>query len=193
MLAAAGELFATHGYASTTMQAIAKQAGVAVQTLYFTFATKRAILKELLDVEIAGDTAPVATLDRPWVAQALAAPAHEQIRLLVSATAQIMARVSPILEAVRSAAPVDPEIAELWRTNIHQRRTVLATFAGALAAKTPFRAGIDVLQATDIMLAVLAPEVYHLLIKERHWSEERWESWAVDALTRQLLPDPGTG
>uniref|UniRef100_UPI002455C999 helix-turn-helix domain-containing protein n=1 Tax=Nocardia farcinica TaxID=37329 RepID=UPI002455C999 len=73
MLAAARELFTTRGYTATTMKAIAEQAGMAVQTLYFTFATKRAILSELLDVEIAGDTEPVATMDRPWFAAAVAA------------------------------------------------------------------------------------------------------------------------
>ncbi|WP_433443026.1 helix-turn-helix domain-containing protein [Nonomuraea sp. CA-141351] len=189
MLAAARELFVEHGYIATTMQAIAKQAGVAVQTLYFTFATKRAILKELLDVEIAGDEAPIATLDRPWVAEAMAAPPAEQIRLLVAASGPIHARVSPILEVVRSAAKVDPEIAELWQINIGQRHTVLAAFTGALAAKTRLRNGLDVLRATDIALATLAPEVYHLLIEERGWTPEAWEAWAADALIRQLLPD----
>jgi AcrR family transcriptional regulator len=189
MLAAARTLFVEHGYATTSMQAIAAEAGVAVQTLYFTFTTKRAILKELVDVEVAGDTAPVSTLERPWVAEAMAAPPAEQVRILVTATARIHARVAEVLEVVRSAAAVDAEIAELWRTNISQRHTVLATFAGALAAKNGLRAGVDAVRAADIMLAVLAPEVYLLLIRERGWSVEAWQEWVTDALARQLLPD----
>jgi hypothetical protein len=161
-----------------------------VQTLYFTFATKRAILKELVDVEVAGDTVPVSTLERPWVADAMAAPPAEQLRLLVAASARIHGRVAPVLEVVRSAAAVDPEIAKLWKTNTSQRHTVLATLAGALAAKTELRAGIDAVQAADIMLAVLAPEVYLLLIRDRGWSAGAWQEWAADALVRQLLPDP---
>lgn len=190
MLAAARGLFVERGYQATTMQAIAAEAGVAVQTLYFTFATKRAILKELVDVEVAGDTEPIATLDRPWVAQAIAAPPAELLRCLVEATAQIHARVAPVLEVVRSAARVDPDIAELWRTNIAQRHTVLTTFAGALAAKTDLRAGINAARAADIALAVLAPETYHLLVEERGWTAHAWTEWASDALVRQLLPDP---
>ncbi|MBA9005219.1 TetR/AcrR family transcriptional regulator [Thermomonospora cellulosilytica] len=189
MLAAARDLFIAHGYTATTMKAIAEQAGMAVQTLYFTFATKRAILSELLDVEIAGDTEPVATLDRPWVAEALAAAPAEQIRLQVAAAGQILARVTPLLEVVRSAAATDPEIAELWRTNISQRHTVQLRLAEALAGKTALRAGVDAARAADIALAVLAPETYHLLVHERGWSPDAWERWAADALTRQLLPD----
>ncbi|WP_378733807.1 helix-turn-helix domain-containing protein [Nocardia brasiliensis] len=188
MLAAARELFTSRGYTATTMKAIAEEAGMAVQTLYFTFATKRAILSELLDVEIAGDTEPVATLDRPWFAEAVAAAPAEQIRQQVAAAATIFARASPLLEVIRSAAATDPELAELWRTNIAQRHTVQLRLAEALAAKTPLRRGIDAARAADIALAVLAPETYHLLVHERGWSADEWADWAADSLAVQLLP-----
>ncbi|MGY1895048.1 TetR/AcrR family transcriptional regulator [Nocardia gipuzkoensis] len=188
MLGAARELFTTRGYTATTMKAIAEEAGMAVQTLYFTFATKRAILAELLDVEIAGDTEPVATLDRPWFAEAVAAPPLEQIRLQVAAAGTILARVTPLLETVRSAAATDAELAELWQTNIAQRHTVQHRLGAALAAKTPLREGIDPDRAADIALVVFAPETYHLLVHHRGWSSQDWEDWAVDALVRQLLP-----
>lgn len=188
MLGAARELFTTRGYTATTMKAIAEEAGMAVQTLYFTFATKRAILAELLDVEIAGDTEPVATLDRPWFAEAVAAPPLEQIRLQVAAAGAILARVTPLLEAVRSAAATDPELAELWQTNIAQRHLVQHRLGAALAAKTPLREGIDPDRAADIALVVLAPETYHLLVHERGWASQEWQDWAADALIRQLLP-----
>ncbi|GLY66387.1 TetR/AcrR family transcriptional regulator [Amycolatopsis taiwanensis] len=188
MLAAARELFTTRGYAQTTMKAIADQAGMAVQTLYFTFATKRAILSELLDVEIAGDTEPIATMDRPWFAAAVAAPPAEQIRLQVAEAGTIYARVSPLLEVIRSAAATDPELAELWRTNITQRHLVQLRLAEALATKTHLRAGITVARAAEVALAVLAPETYWLLVHERGWTNAEWESWATDALTLQLLP-----
>ncbi|WP_036528481.1 TetR/AcrR family transcriptional regulator [Nocardia sp. CNY236] len=188
MLTAARELFTTRGYAATTMKAIAEQAGMAVQTLYFTFATKRAILSELLDVEIAGDTEPVATMDRHWFAAAVAAPPAEQIRQQVDAAATIFARVSPLLEVIRSAAAIDPELAEIWQTNIAQRHLVQVRLAEALATKTALRPGLDATQAADIALAILAPETYHLLVRERGWPPERWASWAADVLTQQLLP-----
>ncbi|MDO3646224.1 TetR/AcrR family transcriptional regulator [Nocardia mangyaensis] len=188
MLAAARELFTTRGYTPTTMQAIADEAGMAVQTLYFTFATKRAILSELLDVEIAGDTEPIATMDRPWFTAAVAAPDPvEQIRRQVAAAATIYARVGPLLEVIRSAAATDPELAELWQTNIAQRHIVQLRLAEALTTKTSLRAGITAARAADIALATLAPETYHLLVHERGWTGAEWESWATDALTLHLL------
>ncbi|MFC9895391.1 TetR/AcrR family transcriptional regulator [Nocardia sp. NPDC127579] len=188
MLAAARTLFAERGYTATTMKAIAEAAGMAVQTLYFTFATKRAILSELLDTEIAGDTEPVATMDRPWFDAALAAAPADQIRLQVDAAATIFGRVSPLLEVIRSAAATDPELAELWQTNLTQRRAVQLRLATALTEKTALRNGLPAERAADISLAVLAPETYHLLVHERGWTTADWTAWAADALIRQLLP-----
>src|SRR3954452_22905822 len=71
---AAGRLFTQHGYAATTLQRVADEAGVAVQTVYFHFGNKRTLLKELVDLASAGDDQPVALLDRPWVQQLRSAP-----------------------------------------------------------------------------------------------------------------------
>ena len=190
MIAAARKLFVDRGYTSTTMQAIAAEAGVAVQTLYFTFDTKRAILSELVDVEVAGDSASVATLDRPWVAEALAAPPADMLRRLAAEGVRINARVAPVLEVVRSAAPMDAAIAELWQTNIAQRHTGMMVFVGALAGKGRLRPGLTVARAADIGMALLAPETYILLVRERGWSREALTDWIVDALNCQLLADP---
>src|SRR5687767_15454664 len=54
MLRAAYELFCERGYAATTMNLIAERASVAVQTLYFTFHTKAAILEEAVGAAVLG-------------------------------------------------------------------------------------------------------------------------------------------
>src|SRR5260370_30725467 len=48
--ASARRLFAERGYAATSIEQIADDAGVAVQTVYATYKTKRAVLFALLDV-----------------------------------------------------------------------------------------------------------------------------------------------
>src|SRR5690242_15455181 len=62
----ATELFVERGYAATTLDQIAKDAGVAVQTVYFHFRNKATVLKQILDVAAVGDDEPVPLLDRPW-------------------------------------------------------------------------------------------------------------------------------
>src|SRR3954447_18917157 len=65
----ASRLFLDHGYVETTIEAVAEHAGVAVQTIYYVFGTKPTLLAAVLDVTIAGDAEPLATLQRPWVEQ----------------------------------------------------------------------------------------------------------------------------
>jgi AcrR family transcriptional regulator len=188
MREAALRLFRDQGYAATAMQAIAKEAGVAVQTLYFTFGTKRALLSEIFDIAIAGDEEPVATLDRPHV-QALMDD-HDpitQLRGQARITRLIYERLAPVLGVIRGAATADPDLAELWETNIKQRATVMERMITALAAKTPLREGIDQAAAIDIALALQGPELYDFLAGRRGWSPDQYEHWLADALISQLL------
>jgi AcrR family transcriptional regulator len=189
MRAAAQTLFTARGYAATSMQAIADEAGMAVQTLYFTFGTKRALLAELLDVAVAGDDEPVRSLDRPRVQALLDDPdpvaqLHEQARQ----TREIYERVAPVLQVIAHAATADPEIHELWAANNAQRAVMMERMVTALVSKTALREGLDEQLATDITLALLSPELYHLLTARRGWDAARWERWTADALVTQLLP-----
>ncbi|MFD5620394.1 TetR/AcrR family transcriptional regulator [Streptomyces yangpuensis] len=191
MLDAAGRLFAERGWSGTTIDEIARSADVGVQTVYFTFGNKRALLKELLDTAVAGDADPVATLDRPWALELLAEPdPAKQLRLQAAGARRILERSAPVLEVVRGAAASDPELAELWRTSLGQRHTVQLHFAQALEAKVPggLRDGHDAGSAADIAMTLLGPETYVLLVTDRHWAPDRWQRWAGDSLARQLLP-----
>ncbi|MGW6375013.1 TetR/AcrR family transcriptional regulator [Rhodococcus sp. NPDC055112] len=180
ILAAARTLFTTAGYAATTIKAIATEAGVAVQTVYFVFGNKRSVLAALLDVSIAGDDEPIATLDRPWVAEAVAEPdPMAQLRIQVHGARLILDRVAPVLLAVRAAAGADPEVAQLWQTTCEHHETVLRHLATALAGKVD---GLDVDRCVDVGLALQSPETHALLIDERGWSATDYDDWVVEAL-----------
>lgn len=187
MLGAARELLIEQGYGATAMQDIADRAGVAVQTLYFTFGTKRALLKELVDSSIAGDQEPVATMDRPWFRDALAAAtADAQLRAHVHGSGQVLDRVAEITEVLRAAAKTDPEIAEFWPRDPDPRLTVLSAAAKALVAKPGARAGVSAEHATDVLFGLISPELYLLLVRDRGWTPGQWEQWTFDTLRTQL-------
>src|SRR5215467_9175446 len=91
ILQAAYELFVEQGYGATTLQGIAERAGVAVQTIYFVFGNKPSLLKELVDVTIAGDDEPIPTMRRDWFQDALAADtAAAHLRAHVRGTCDIL-------------------------------------------------------------------------------------------------------
>ncbi|MDG4824083.1 helix-turn-helix domain containing protein [Asanoa sp. WMMD1127] len=186
MLDAARELFVERGYGATTLAEVAEAAGVAVQTIYFTFGNKRALLKEMVDVTIAGDDEPVATMDRRWFQDALAAPtAAAQLRAQVAGSCATLDRVAPIIKMLTLAASSDPEITGLW-PDADPRYTVLSTSAAALVAKPDARPGVTAADAADRLYAILSPELYLMLVRERGWSPERYTEWAFDTLRPQL-------
>ncbi|MFE1437455.1 TetR/AcrR family transcriptional regulator [Streptomyces sp. NPDC058739] len=185
---AAGALFVEQGYGATKLQEIADRAGVAVQTIYFVFRNKTTLLKELVDVAIAGDDEPVATMDRPWFTEVLAAPTAESaLTGLLDDTRRTLERVAAINEMVHAAAATDPEIRELWGDRTDPRYTVMSTVAESLTQKPGFRSSVPADEAADIIYAVLSPELYLVLTRDRAWTPVKWERWAHRTLCSQLL------
>lgn len=187
ILAAAGELFVEDGYGTTNLQEVADRAGVAVQTIYFVFGNKRKLLKELVDVTIGGDDKPVATMDRPWFRDALAADTAEaHLRAHVHGTREILDRIAPITKVVATAAAMDPEIATLWEYEEDPRYVVQGAAAKSLMAKPGARADVSAERATDVLFGLLSPELYLLFVRDRGWSPDQWEQWTYAILHAQL-------
>jgi AcrR family transcriptional regulator len=184
---AAHDLFTEHGYGATTLRDVADRAGVAVQTIYFTFGNKRSLLKEVVDTSIAGDDQPIATMDRAWFRDALAAAdAHALLRQLVQGTRQIIARVAPMMDVLRTAAATDPEVARLWPQDADPRYTVHLAAARALAGKPGARPGVSAEHAADLLYGLLSPELYRLYVRDRGWTADSWEHWTYQTLCSQL-------
>ncbi|WP_354637375.1 TetR/AcrR family transcriptional regulator [Kitasatospora camelliae] len=190
MVEAARSLFTEQGYGATTLQHVADRAGVAVQTIYFTFGNKRSLLKELVDVTIAGDDEPVATMDRPWFRAALAAgTAEEALRAHVGGTRAVLERMAAIDEMVCVACATDPEVAALWPKEDDPRLTVQAAAAGALVGKPGARPGVSAERARDVLYGLLSTELYLLFVRDRGWTPQEWERWAFETLRSQLCGD----
>jgi AcrR family transcriptional regulator len=192
ILEAARDLFVQDGYGATHLKDVASRAGVAVQTIYFVFGNKRALLKELVDVTIAGDDEPVATMDRPWYADALAAgTAQDMLRAYVAGTTSVLERFAAISRMVEAAWASDPEIAALWPHDVDPRYVVHQGAAKALATKPGARADLAAEEAADVLYGLLSPELYLLFVQERGWPRERWEQWVTQTLHAQLCSTAG--
>ena len=187
IIEAARELFVADGYGATNLQDVADRAGVAVQTIYFTFGNKRALLKELVDVTIAGDSEPVATMDRPWFTDAVAAAtAGEMLAAYVAGSSAVLARVSPIMRVLEAAVANDPEVAALWPQDEDLRYVVQRAAADALVTKPGARKGLTADEAADLLYGILSPELYLLFTRDRAWPHTRWLTWATRTLQTQL-------
>ena len=188
ILDAAQRLFSDRGYAATTMEAIATEAAVATDTVYSSFRTKGGVLHKLLDVRVAGDDSPVPLLDRAGPLAVRAQPTQKrQLTAFAADIVRTVDRARPVDDIMRSAAAVDPEIAQL-RVRMHTGRYEnMRQLISWVVAKGPLRTGLDEEDAAAIVWTLAGPEVNRLLRVERGWSLERYETWLADTLTRTLL------
>lgn len=75
ILEAARHLFTTRGYAGTTVETLAHEVGVAVETVYATFRSKRTVLPCLVDLAVGGTT----NRSRSWIGQGRSARGQSRI------------------------------------------------------------------------------------------------------------------
>ena len=187
ILDAAYALFCELGYRATTMATIAERAGVAVQTVYFIFRTKDALLQEVHDQTVLGRGTPLAPQQQPWYAAAVAekSPARAT-RILVDGVATILARVAPMLP-VFHAVVADPA-GDVYRNAEALRRPAMYDLArDVLLAKAQPRPGVDVAYAGDLLVVMLGPEIYRMYVLELGWSRERWVDWTTQVIVRELF------
>jgi AcrR family transcriptional regulator len=186
---AASRLFVERGYGATTIDAISEVADVPQATVYRLFSSKPGILKSLLDVSIAGDDADVPMAQRPHVRSLLdASDPTEQLAGFVAVAVDVNRRVAPIHRVLLSAADTDHEAAALIDELTEQRQRGQRMIARALARAGALRPGLRERDAADVIHALLSPELYRLLVVDRHWKLDRYERWLTTTLTEQLLP-----
>ena len=192
VLATAGQLFAERGYQRTSMKDIAAGAGVSVETVYGYFGTKAGLLKELLDVTVAGDDAPVPVPERAPIQAVRAAPdGRAKLALYAAFLATVQARIVPLFLVIRGAAGADQDAADLWAGLGAQRLAGMTMLAEHLAESGVLASGRTVAETRDELWALGAVEVYELLVGQRGWSPERYRDWLVDVWAGRLLAEPG--
>ena len=187
MVGAAYRLFCEKGYVATTMEAIAREADVAVPTLYFTFRTKGAILSEALVAAVMGLDEPVGPEDAPWYRAFEAEPdPRRALKILVENVALILSRVAPLTTAIHGAAN-DPEVVVVRELSGQRQRDGYRDMVRQLARKGGLRQGLSVARATDILFVLLSADLFEALASGRGWSFAECKRWLVDVVSQQLL------
>jgi AcrR family transcriptional regulator len=170
---AAGGLFATAGWSGTTLTALASRAGVAVETVYAGFGSKKQVLWAVLDALVAAPAVPE---------PARRSTKEQRLRTVVGAVAAGHERSAGVWRALLEAASGDGEI-EGWRVELERRRR--AEVAGAV--QKAVGADLDPL-LLDLLWAVLGPDAHLHLVVDAGWSREDYESALVDAVLRLVRP-----
>jgi len=178
---AARRLFVAFGYAGTTVEQIAAEAGVAVATVYKAFGTKAAIARDLNDLidEEAGTAALAGQLDAET----------DPARLIGLVVAQLRTQhesCGDIIAAIRSGAAVDATLAEVWAEGTRRYDDGMRELTRKLKAAGALRPGLDDAQAAGLLSVLCSTEAFTGLTTRHGWTASQWETRTTSAL-RQLL------
>jgi len=175
---AARKLFATGGYRTTSMEAIAAEAGVAPRTVYSAFGAKREILSAIcekwLEQAHAGELA-AAALSEPDPHKRVRAAAH-WLRALYEAGFDVVTLFA-------AASDDDAETRALLRAKLAGRNEVMDAIIASLGSALR----IPTKRAQAIYRALAAPDVYGELVTESKWTPKAFEEWVAETLLRELL------
>jgi AcrR family transcriptional regulator len=188
VITAARELFEREGYRATSVAGIAEAAQVTPRTVYLGFETKAGLLRAVWNRALRGDRDDAPVADHRWFQQVLDEPDPElTLRLNARNSRRFKERSTKLLQVVRDAAPLDPDIAELWQriqVEYHANQLAVVRSLGARA----LRPGLGERRAADIIWSLNHPNTWIQLSVLRGWTPAQYERWVGDTSCQQLLP-----
>ncbi|MEX2290324.1 MAG: helix-turn-helix domain-containing protein [Mycobacteriales bacterium] len=186
VLAAAEELFVAQGFALTSVDQIATQAGVSRPTV-FSLGTKTALLAQLRDRALAGDDEPVPVRERAWFVALLADPEPAGVLgRYADGVAQIAKRYAQLEEVLHQTAGAHRDLRDLWQANETQRHAGVTVVVDDLLGKGPLRHDRDT--SRDLLWLLASSQHYRRLVHGRRWSHQRYRQWLGTTMCEQLLP-----
>jgi AcrR family transcriptional regulator len=192
VLDAAERQFLEQGYAATTIAAIAREAGVSVETVYKAFGGKAGVVRAVYQRGLTGRR-PVPAYERSDQMRAEETDPRVIMREWGRLTAEVASVVSPIRLLIRSAALLDPEMAALLKANDDERLQRMRHHARFLKERGYLRDGVKVNEATDILWTCSSVELYELLVLQRGWSLPRFAQFIAEFMITSLLPSAVEG
>jgi AcrR family transcriptional regulator len=175
--------FGERGYSSTTMDAVAADAGVAVQTVYFTFRTKGELLEAVYEHAVLGPGQTPPHLMPWWPRPGDGRDIIEAVTRLVGGTLELLSRAAPLVWSVLG----DEGARESYEHHEQLRRQGYAELVSVLAGKHPLRPGLTPLRARDVLLVLTGPQLFVQYTRGLGWSTEELAAWITTAVLEQVF------
>lgn len=186
ILRTARQLFARQGYAATSVTDIAREAGVAVQTIYARLGSKRGMLMALIDLidEEAGVGCLVAGIR-------VAATPQEALRAEARLTRAFQERCGDIIGALFAAAAVEPDLAAAVAEGQRRHRDGARLTVARITELGGLRPDLDPERAAALIALATTHEAWRELRHAYHLSWDDAEELLDGMLSRAVLtPHP---
>jgi AcrR family transcriptional regulator len=181
VLDAASRLFTSRGWAATGIRDIAREAGVAAETVYAHYASKTALLRQVIEVAVVGDEQAVPLAQRPEFAALGAGSRGERIAAAARLITEVHVRTIGFAKVIREAAYTDEAMADELESTRQRQRVDVERALRLLIGRRPTATELDGI------VAVVSVEVYLLLTELSRWRPEQYQTWMAETL-ELILP-----
>ena len=175
--------FSERGYSATTMDAVAADAGVAVQTVYFTFGTKSELLQAVFEHAVLGPEQTPPHLMPWWPRPDDGHDITTAVTRLIDGTMEVLTRAAPLVWSVVG----DEGARERYEHNEQLRQYGYTELLNILAEKHPLRPGLTPPRARDVLLVLTAPQLFVQFTSELGWSTGELAAWITTAVLEQVF------
>jgi AcrR family transcriptional regulator len=186
ILDAASRLFVKSGYSNVTVEDIAREAGVAHQTVYAVFRTKLAVAQTII-----WSSFQTEGIDDLMAQVRESADLEFNIRTGAQMARRLNDRFAAIVRFMRESG--DPALlAEYQKIEGLRLDQVKAQMSPLLTTSGRLRAGISPADAVSSIWAMTGTDLYNQLVSTQQWTPARYEEWLGDAIINMLLEPPTT-
>jgi AcrR family transcriptional regulator len=173
IIGAAHDLFVSEGYGRTTIAAVARAAGVAVETVYAAYRNKPTLLRQVWYATFRGDEEDIRLLDRPEIHAVLAEPdLATRLQAHAVALSPVFRRIAPLLRALEGATTSEPAATAMLAEFDEKRLDAARHYARAAATTGQLAVSED--ECRDLLAATMDGALWHRLVEERGWSDDRY-------------------
>lgn len=188
---AAVQEFTEHGWAGTTVAAIAARAGVTPQAVYQAVGAKPTLLIRAVETAVSGAGDDRMLADRPSFAAAYqpGLSRAQRIRAYAAATASAYGRAATLFLVLQDAARSDPEAAQMAAAGANRRLADTRRLAALLRPDSDEASNAAL---ADAIWVLAGPGVYADFVHRRGWTPERYRSFleaTLNTATRQVGAD----
>ncbi|CAN7640419.1 TetR/AcrR family transcriptional regulator [Mesorhizobium sp. LjRoot246] len=182
ILDVAKKLFTARGMEKVTISDIASGAGVSAPTLYALFQSKTGILRAVVERSFFGPRYAEMAMQVEN-----ARDPEEILRITASISRVILDTEGEEIGLMRGVSALSPELKaietelETVRFKLQEARAKLLVESVTVARQ------LGLARVRDILWMYTGRDVYRMLVLERGWSSDEYESWLAETLIKALM------
>jgi hypothetical protein len=146
------------------------------ETVYAAFRNKHTLLRQVWYVSFRGDEEDIRLWDRPEIRAVIAEPdLARRFKAQAVVLAAVFRRITPLLLMLQGAVASQPAASAMLAEFGERRLDAAEKYARAAAATGQLAVSED--ECRDVLSATLDGALWHRLVAERGWSDERFAAW----------------